>query len=126
MVARTDAPVRLDRRSPTPSGSPSPKHVSTTITGQLSIPIVARLPEEQARFVDVFLLGNGSLSQAQKDLGCSHPRARRLLNDTIATIRREFAAARKEKDEILDALEQGDLDGKQAVQLVRSLIGQGD
>lgn len=95
----------------------------TTVTGQLSIPLVARLPEEQARFVDVFLLGNGSLSQVQKDLACSYPKARRLLDDTIATLRAEIESARREKEEILDALEKGDLDGKEAVQLVRSLVG---
>tara|TARA_R110002096_G_scaffold8823_14_gene35932 strand:- start:5659 stop:6069 length:411 start_codon:yes stop_codon:yes gene_type:complete len=95
----------------------------TTVTGQLSIPLVARLPEEQARFVDVFLLGNGSLSQVQKDLACSYPKARRLLDDTIATLRSEIAAAQLEKEAILDALEKGDLDGKEAVQLVRSLVG---
>lgn len=98
----------------------------TTVTGQLSIPMVARLPEEQARFVDVFLLGNGSLSQVQKDLECSYPKVRRLLDDTIATLRAELEAARQEKEEILNALEKGDLDGKQAVQLVRSLVGPRD
>ncbi len=95
----------------------------TTIKGQIAIPIVARLPEDQATFVDVFLLGNGSLSQVQKDLGCSYPKARRLLDDTISTLRAELEAAKREKEEILDALERGDLDGKEAVQLVRSLIG---
>ncbi|MFT7485652.1 MAG: hypothetical protein ACI9F9_001502 [Candidatus Paceibacteria bacterium] len=95
----------------------------TTVNGQLAIPLVARLPEDQARFVDVFLLGNGSLSAVQKEIDCSYPKARRLLDDTIATLRAEIESARLEKEEILDALERGDLEGKEAVQLVRSLIG---
>ncbi len=95
----------------------------TTVTGQISIPLVARLPEEQSQFVDTFLLGNGSLSNVQKELGYSYPKARRLLDDTIKTLRSEIEAARREKEEILDALEQGDIDGKRAVQLVRNLVG---
>ena len=95
----------------------------TKVTGQISIPLVARLPDEQAAFVEAFLLGNGSLSQVQTDLGFSYPKARRLLDDTIKALRAEFDAAKREKEQILDALEGGDLEGKQAIQLVRSLIG---
>ena len=95
----------------------------TTVNGQLAIPLVARLPREQAEFVDVFLLGNGSLSKVQTELSCSYPKARRLLDDTIATLRAELESARLEKEEILSALERGDLNGKEAVQLVRSLVG---
>lgn len=95
----------------------------TTVSGQISIPLVARLPDEQSQFVDTFLLGNGSLSNVQKELGYSYPKARRLLDDTIKTLRSEIEAARREKEEILDALEQGDIDGKRAVQLVRNLVG---
>lgn len=98
----------------------------TTVNGQMAIPLVARLPEEQARFVEAFLLGNGSLSQVQKDLSCSYPKVRRLLDDTILSLRAGFEAAKREKEEILTALERGDLDGKQALQLVRSLVGNGE
>ena len=59
----------------------------------------------------------------QKELGFSYPKARRLLDDTIKALRAEFDAAKREKEQILDALEGGDLEGKQAIQLVRSLIG---
>ncbi|MCA8973462.1 MAG: DUF2089 family protein [Planctomycetes bacterium] len=95
----------------------------TTVSGQLSIPLVARLPEEQARFVDAFLLGSGSLTQTQKALSCSYPKVRRLLDDSIATLRAEIEAAHREKEEILDALEGGSITGSQAVQLVQSLLG---
>jgi len=69
------------------------------------------------------LLGNGSLSQVQKDLGFSYPKARRLLDDTIKALRAEFDAARAEKEQILESLESGDLDGQRAVQRVRGIIG---
>jgi len=98
----------------------------TTVNGQIAIPLVARLPGEQARFVEAFLLGNGRLSQVQKDLSCSYPKVRRLLNDTITPLRAGFEAAKREKEEIMAAVERGDLDGKQAVQVVRSLVGHGD
>jgi hypothetical protein len=94
----------------------------TKVSGQIAIPLVATLPEEQAKFVESFLLGNGSLSQVQKVMGCSYPKVRRLLDDTIATLREEFEAAKREKDDILKALEKGDVDAQTAVHLMRSLI----
>jgi hypothetical protein len=93
------------------------------VSGQIAIPLVATLPQEQAEFVEAFLLGNGSLSQVQKDLGCSYPKARRLLSDTISLLRSEFEARQREKEDILQALEKGNLDGQAAVRLMRSLLG---
>ena len=98
----------------------------TTVSGRLAIPILATLPDEQARFVERFLTANGSLSQVQKDMQCSYPKVRRLMNETMSTLRAELQAAMREKEEILQALEQERLDGKEAVQLLRSLVGGAD
>jgi hypothetical protein len=95
----------------------------TTVQGRLAIPVLATLPTEQAEFIEHFLLANGSLSQVQKVLGCSYPKVRRLLNDTMAGLRAELEAGMREKDQILAALEEKKLEGAEAVQLLRSLVG---
>ena len=96
----------------------------TTVTGRIAIPILATLPDELARFVERFLAANGSLSQVQKEMECSYPKVRRLMNEAMAALRAEVDAALREKEEILEALEDERLDGKEAVQLLRNLTGQ--
>jgi hypothetical protein len=95
----------------------------TSVTGRIAIPLLATLPEEQARFVERFLAANGSLTQLQKEMGCSYPKVRRLMNETMAALRAEFEAAAREKEEILLALEDERLGGKEAAHLLRNLTG---
>jgi hypothetical protein len=95
----------------------------TSVSGQIAIPLLATLPEEHARFVERFLVANGSLTQLQKEMECSYPKVRRLMNETMAALREEFEAAAREKDEILRALEDERLGGKEAAHLLRNLIG---
>ena len=95
----------------------------TEVQGQLTISVLARLPEDLARFVETFLASNGSLSEVQSRIGCSYPKARRLMNETMATLRTEFDAAVREKEEILQALECEALGPREAARLLNSLAG---
>lgn len=95
----------------------------TTVGGQMPIPLLARLSDEHGKFLEQFVLGNGSLAAVQKVFECSYPKVRRLLDDTIAALRAEIEADRREQDEILTALEEKRVDGDEAVRLVRSLVG---
>ena len=98
-------------------------HCGTRVSGQLSIPLLARLSVEQMEFVERFLLANGSLSSVQKELDCSYPKVRRLLNETMDRLRSEMEAALREKEQILRAVEEKKLEGPEALQLLRSLLG---
>src|SRR5436190_24375787 len=89
----------------------------TTVTGRFAIPALARLPEAQARFVERFLLANGSLSKVQEEMGCSYPKARRLLDESMSALQAEIRGEMREKQAILDALEAQRLDGREAVRL---------
>jgi hypothetical protein len=95
----------------------------TSVTGRLPIPVLALLPAEHAEFVEKFLLANGSLTKVQEVLGCSYPKVRRLLNESMAALREELRAEIREKEEILEALEGDRLEGAEAMQLLRSLAG---
>lgn len=95
----------------------------TSVKGRIAVPLMARLNAEQSEFLEKFLLGNGSLTEVQKSLDCSYPKVRRLLDETMATIKRELKAMIHEKEEILKALEEDRLEGKDALRLIRALAG---
>ena len=94
----------------------------TTVTGQLAIPLLARLPREQSDFVIRFLTANGSLTGVQETMHCSYPKVRRLLNQTMEVLREELDRVVQEKEEILASLEESRLDGPLAAQLLRNLV----
>ena len=58
-------------------------------------------------------------------LECSHPKVRRLLNESMAALREQLKAKIREREEILEALEDERLEGGEAMQLLRSLAGGG-
>ena len=95
----------------------------TSISGRIPIPVLALLPPDLADFVEKFVLSNGSLAKVQQVLGCSYPKVRRLLNESMAALREELRAEIREKEEILEALESERLEGPEAMQLLRSLAG---
>ncbi|KAA3611541.1 MAG: DUF2089 family protein [Planctomycetota bacterium] len=100
------------------------RRCGTGVQGRLALPLLARLPGEYAAFTVELLLANGSLSGVQKSLECSYPKARRLLNETMEALRREIAADIQEKEDILQALEAGEIDGPEAVRLIRGFEGE--
>lgn len=95
----------------------------TEVSGKLPVPIVARLPEELAEFVLEFLLAGGSLTATQERLDCSYPKVRRLLDQTMETLRAELDADVRAKDDVLRALENGALKPAEAIRRIRSLAG---
>ena len=95
----------------------------TEVTGRLGVPLLARLPAELADFVRELLLANGSLSATQERMGCSYPKVRRLLDDVMATLRKEIEADLVAKEDVLGALEAGRLEAAEAVKLIRGLAG---
>ena len=97
----------------------------TSVNGRIPIPALALLPADQADFVEKFLLANGSLTRVQKVLECSYPKVRRLLNESMAALREQLKAEIREREEILEALEEERLEGGEAMQLLRSLAGGG-
>jgi hypothetical protein len=94
----------------------------TKVNGTLSIPLLARLPAEHADFVEKFLASNGSLSLVQKELECSYPKVRRLMNESMSILKEEIESSIREKEQILEAMEQKKLSGQDAMRLLNSLI----
>jgi len=94
----------------------------TSVQGRISIPLLARLPKEQIEFAEKYLLANGSLSDVQKKLDCSYPKVRRLLDETMDSIKQEIRADLREKEDLLRALEKDELESKEALMLIRGLV----
>ena len=55
----------------------------TRIEGLYDLPLIMRLPDEDVRFVEDFVLCSGSLKEMAKTMGLSYPSVRNRLDDII-------------------------------------------
>ena len=94
----------------------------SVVEGKLPIPALARLTREQQRFVEAFLLSNGSLKQIAEEMECSYPKVRSILDGVMEALREIRGKARSQREEILSQLEAGKIKGREAADRVRSLL----
>ncbi len=55
----------------------------TEVSGQFNLPELARLDEQERRFIIDFVKASGSLKDMAKQLGVSYPTVRNYLDDII-------------------------------------------
>ena len=60
----------------------------TTVTGSFSLPILARLPEEDQEFIVRLLEASGSLKELARVYGISYPTVRNRLDTLIDKVAR--------------------------------------
>lgn len=108
------APLIVERMQCTGCGS--------VVEGKLPIPALAKLSREQQQFVEAFLLSNGSLKQVAKEMGCSYPKVRNILDDVMETMREIRKKGRSQREEILSQLEDGKIKGREAADRLRLLL----
>lgn len=100
---------------------------SITIRGQFDIPPYARLDEEQARFLEVFLRSRGMLNGVERELGVSYPTVRARLDSLLAALqltplREEAPRERRsgaQKLSVLEQLEKGEITAEEAKEKLR-------
>lgn len=59
----------------------------TTVSGKFQLPILARLPAEEQKFILDFVKNSGSLKIMAQQLGLSYPTVRNLLDDIILKLK---------------------------------------
>ena len=64
---------------------------SANTEGRYSLPRLARLSPEDRRFVELFVLAEGSIKGVGRTLGISYPTVRNRLDKVISSIRAELA-----------------------------------
>ena len=85
------------------------------------MPRLARLPVAEREFVELFVRSSGSLKAVAQKLGISYPTVRSRLDKVIAALEAEERVEEDARSQILDALENGEINAKEAVALLREL-----
>lgn len=93
----------------------------TEISGNFEISRFGRLREEHMKFLKVFLSSRGNLKEVEKQIGISYPTIRNRLDELLAALGLEGGGkeAPQSRQEVLDALERGELTAAEAAELLR-------
>ncbi|MBT4101132.1 MAG: DUF2089 domain-containing protein [Gemmatimonadetes bacterium] len=92
-----------------------------SIEGQLPTSRLVLLTNEQQEFVEAFLLARGNIKEVERELGISYPTVRKKLDQVVEALGHAPAAARQEREEILDAIESGDMTPQQGIAAMQKL-----
>jgi hypothetical protein len=90
------------------------------IEGNLPISRLAMLSAGQQRFVEVFLLVRGNIKEAERELGVSYPTIRKKLDEVVRVLGYPTKVERESQDEILDAIDRGELDPQAGIARLKS------
>ncbi|HAG10670.1 MAG TPA: hypothetical protein DCK76_04610 [Desulfotomaculum sp.] len=99
-------------------------HCQTRIEGSFTSCRFCKLPVEQQEFVEVFLKCRGNIKDVEKELGISYPTVRNRLDGVIQALgykvqKQDDGEDKVQKQEILGALEKGEISTQEAARLLR-------
>ena len=99
-------------------------HCQTRIEGSFTSCRFCKLPAEQQEFVEVFLKCRGNIKDVEKELGISYPTVRNRLDGVIQAMgykvqKQDDGEEKVQKQEILGALEKGEISTQEAARLLR-------
>ncbi|MBS3787218.1 DUF2089 domain-containing protein [Candidatus Bipolaricaulota bacterium] len=91
----------------------------TKVRGQLDLGKFSRLNQNQLEFVEVFIRLRGNIKEVEEEMGISYPTVRKKLDEVIEALgyRPEKSPdneAVKKRNEVLDALDDGEIDFEEA------------
>lgn len=92
---------------------------NVALEGEFHLNPFNRLSSEQQRFVGIFLVARGNMSEVQKELGVSYPTVRARLEEIISQLGHEpasgEAALQAERLSTLQEVESGELGVEEAL-----------
>ena len=107
-------------------------YCSTKIEGEFSSCKFCKLPLEQLVFIEAFIKCRGNIKEVEKELGISYPTVRSRLDSVIEALgyaaerekgfileTMDQAEAQRERQEILDALDRGEITAQEAARQIR-------
>jgi hypothetical protein len=86
----------------------------TQVEGHFELPALLRLPPADLAFVTAFVRSSGSLKAMAGLEKVSYPTVRNRLDDIIARLATLEQGTEREQHQILDELERGTIDAKEA------------
>ena len=89
------------------------------LEGSLPASRLALLSPDQQQFVEVFLLARGNIKEVERELGISYPTVRKKLDEVIQALGHAPEAERMRREEILDAIDRGEISARDGIALLR-------
>lgn len=101
-------------------------HCQTKLEGNFTTSKFCKLPTEQLEFVEVFVRCRGNIKDVEKELGISYPTVRSRLDGVIQALgyktdREDVQNQKDRREEILTAVESGELSPQDAAKLLKNL-----
>ena len=98
----------------------------TKVSGQFDLGKFSQLNRDQLEFVEVFVRLRGNIKEVEEELGISYPTVRKKLDDVIETLGYSPGESpedtkKEERTEILTALDEGEIDFKDAMKRLENL-----
>lgn len=101
-------------------------HCHTSIDGVFSPCKFCQLPKEQLDFIETFIRCRGNIKDVEKELNISYPTVRKNLDTVIQSLGYQLDKSDNSdkenavwRQEILDALERGEISSKEAVKKLK-------
>lgn len=97
---------------------------STRLEGDFATCKFCQLPDEQREFIEVFIKCRGNIKDVEKELGISYPTVRNRLDGAIEALgyrvdKTEIIEETIPRQDILTALEKGEINAEEAAQQLR-------
>lgn len=100
----------------------------TKLEGDFTSCKFCQLPNEQREFIEVFIKCRGNIKDVEKELGISYPTVRNRLDSAIEALGyrvekddSEVNDEKKQRQEILDALERGEISPPEAAKQLKRI-----
>lgn len=100
----------------------------TKLEGDFTSCKFCQLPNEQREFIEVFIKCRGNIKDVEKELGISYPTVRNRLDSAIEALGyrvekddSEVDDEKKQRQEILDALERGEISPPEAAKQLKRI-----
>ena len=94
---------------------------STKFEGEFEIPKLLQLEADDLEFIQTFVKCSGSLKEMSKIFDVSYPTMRNRLNAIIEQLEKLTSDVVSKRDEVISALERGELTARQAAELLSKL-----
>jgi len=91
----------------------------TVIRGEFPMDKFLSLSDDEREFLIAFLRSRGNMKEVQERLGISYPTAKNRLDKLLISLGIYEKENSPKEQEILDALERGEITAEQAVRLIR-------
>ena len=115
---------RFTENCPNCGGRMAVRHLCCTdcdlkLEGDVQLPHLVKLSPEDREFIELFVVSGGSLKDVGQILGVSYPTVRSKLDRIIAQLKQLRGNEERDRLTILDRLERGEIDAKEAARLLR-------